>query len=234
MRSGGVVVLAPRRDRSARIFEAREPVLVEALLAALAVEAFDECVLHRLARLDEAQAHAAFPSPLVERLAGEFRAVVHDDLLRPAIAGSRAVEDAPYVLAGDRQRDFDRSADARAVVYDVQEPDRPAIHECIAHEIHRPTLVRAFGQALGLPRRRRDPFASFAADLEALLPIDPIRSLVVDLEAFTPQQRVQAEIAEARSLGGELDHAVAEALGFSASREVAPDTAPEPRASAGS
>ncbi len=48
--------------------QAGEPVLVEALVAKLAVEALDEAVLDRLARPDEDQRHAAVVGPLVEAL----------------------------------------------------------------------------------------------------------------------------------------------------------------------
>src|SRR5258705_12229760 len=49
VRAQVVVVVSPRLDNRARFTEAAEHVLVEALVAQLAVERFDECVLHRLA-----------------------------------------------------------------------------------------------------------------------------------------------------------------------------------------
>src|SRR5579863_632263 len=47
-----VIVVPPRFDDLTRFSQAREHVLVEAFVAQLAVEAFDECVLDRLARLN--------------------------------------------------------------------------------------------------------------------------------------------------------------------------------------
>lgn len=50
---------------------------VQAVLAKLAVEAFYERVLRRLARLNEVQLHAGVLSPEEQGLAGELRTVVH-------------------------------------------------------------------------------------------------------------------------------------------------------------
>ena len=59
-----------------------EPVLVQALVAELAVEALDVGVLRRLAGLDQAQLDAALVGPLVERPARELRPLVGPDRLR--------------------------------------------------------------------------------------------------------------------------------------------------------
>ena len=75
-----VVVDPPGLDDLAGILEIEEPVFVEAFIAELAVEAFDESVLGRLAGFDEVKAHAVAPGPFVERLANHLRAVVQDDL----------------------------------------------------------------------------------------------------------------------------------------------------------
>ena len=47
-----VVILAPGFNQVARFGEPEEKMLIEALVAKFAVEAFDESVLHRLAGLD--------------------------------------------------------------------------------------------------------------------------------------------------------------------------------------
>ncbi len=52
MRAAPVVIVLPRPDDLARFGQAREHMLIEALVAQLAVEALDERVLCRLARLD--------------------------------------------------------------------------------------------------------------------------------------------------------------------------------------
>ena len=50
--------------------------LIEALVSVLAVEAFDERVLNRLSRLDEAELDAAIGRPCVSGTASKFTAVV--------------------------------------------------------------------------------------------------------------------------------------------------------------
>lgn len=56
-------------------------VLASLLLAVLAVEAFNERLLRRLAELDEVQLHAALFRPEKHRLAGQLTAVVPNDLV---------------------------------------------------------------------------------------------------------------------------------------------------------
>ena len=51
-----VVLLTPRFDRPSGMIHRDEPVLVQTLVAELAVEALDVLVLDRLARPDERQA----------------------------------------------------------------------------------------------------------------------------------------------------------------------------------
>src|SRR5215204_3020233 len=76
MRTPLVVIHPPLLAHTSRLFQTDEPVLAQALVAELPVEALDEGVLHRLARVDEAQGDAALSRPLIHRLAHELRPVV--------------------------------------------------------------------------------------------------------------------------------------------------------------
>jgi hypothetical protein len=71
--------------------QAGKPVPVEALVANAAVEALYEGVLDGPAWLDEMQLDATGPCPLIQRLAGEFRSVVDDDGLGPAVSSGCSV-----------------------------------------------------------------------------------------------------------------------------------------------
>ena len=71
-----VVVGPPLRDFVSCIRQAQEPVLVEAAVPELAVEAFNERILRRLARLDEGQRHLPLTRPEEHGLAGQFRPVI--------------------------------------------------------------------------------------------------------------------------------------------------------------
>lgn len=64
-------------DRRSSIFQAREPVEIQAVLSELAVKALYECVLSWLAWLDEVQLHSRFLRPEEHCLAGELWSVVH-------------------------------------------------------------------------------------------------------------------------------------------------------------
>ena len=78
-----VVVLPPGLDFLPRLHQAHKPVLVQALIAKLTVEAYDESILRRLARIHKVQLHPSFIRPLVHHPAGELRAIVHHDLASP-------------------------------------------------------------------------------------------------------------------------------------------------------
>ena len=66
-----VVVEPPGFDCLAGLREAHQPVLIEALVSKLAIEALDEAVLYRLAWTDESELDAVAIGPLIECPAGE-------------------------------------------------------------------------------------------------------------------------------------------------------------------
>ena len=74
-----VVVGSPLRDFVSRICQAQESVLIEAAVSELAVEALDERILRRLARLDEGQRHRPLTRLEEHRLAGQLRSVIADN-----------------------------------------------------------------------------------------------------------------------------------------------------------
>ncbi len=68
-----IVFDSPPFDFAAHVVERDEDLFVEALLAEPAVEALDEGVLDRSARLDELQLHPALVGPLIGHAASKFR-----------------------------------------------------------------------------------------------------------------------------------------------------------------
>src|SRR5204862_1313287 len=76
VRSDLVVVSTPSLAFSACLVEAEEPIGVQALSPKLAVQAFDECVVGRLAGPAEVESDAAHEGPQVELLTDEFRPIV--------------------------------------------------------------------------------------------------------------------------------------------------------------
>jgi len=67
VRTHRVVIDAPGFDQGLGFGDAGEPVFVQAFVAKLAVETFDEGVFDRLARPDESQLHTVGVGPGVER-----------------------------------------------------------------------------------------------------------------------------------------------------------------------
>ncbi len=70
---------------------------VEAFIAHGAVEALDEGVLDRFARLDKGQVDSVLVGPSVEVFAGKLRAIIKHDARRAASRGDQPVQD-----TGDR------------------------------------------------------------------------------------------------------------------------------------
>ena len=71
-----VVMRTPALDDLACIIEAGEPVQIKAVLAELAMEAFDERILSWFARLNEVQLHFGAPRPTEHRFARELWSIV--------------------------------------------------------------------------------------------------------------------------------------------------------------
>lgn len=124
----GVVVNAPGFDQRAGLGDAGKPMLVEALVPKLAVEALDEGVVGGLPRPDEAQLDATGVGPRVECAAAEFGPIVHHENLRQADGLGEPIEHADDAQTGQRPIDFDRDTFLREVVDDVQRAKpRPSV-----------------------------------------------------------------------------------------------------------
>ena len=94
MWSNFVVIHSPAFNALPGFFHRPEPMQIQAGVPEPAVETFRECILGWLARLDEVQSGLLLLTPEVHRLAGELRAVVAHDALRP---GQRAHRTRPAV-----------------------------------------------------------------------------------------------------------------------------------------
>jgi hypothetical protein len=81
MRPDGFVVVSPESQRSTGVCQAVEDLLVQALLAQAAVEAFNESVLLRLSGIDVMSLDTVFLRPFQDCLARELGAVnLHNSL----------------------------------------------------------------------------------------------------------------------------------------------------------
>ena len=93
-----VVVPTPCGNLGACLAHALEPVLIEALVAELAVEALDVAVLHGPSWLDQEMPHAMGLRPADEGPAGELRTVVGSDGCRVAPEDRCLVQQPGHVL----------------------------------------------------------------------------------------------------------------------------------------
>jgi hypothetical protein len=87
-----IVVRAPVFDEESGFGEGAKPMLVEAVIAEGSIEALDEGVLHRFARLDMMESDPGTLSPEVKGFAGELGTIVHGDGLGKSAREGQALE----------------------------------------------------------------------------------------------------------------------------------------------
>src|SRR5690554_4539244 len=95
MRTDFVVMNSPVIDSPAGLGEIPEPVEVQTLISEFPVEAFNEGILGRLARLDEMQMEPGPLAPEEHLLPGKLRAIVADDRPWQTSARAKALITAP-------------------------------------------------------------------------------------------------------------------------------------------
>ena len=199
-----VVVVAPVVHDAPDVGEALEPVLVQAAVPELAVEALHESVLSGLARLDEVQRRARPLAPKAHRLAGQLGAVVPDDglgsLARPGREGRQP---------GPRDRSGHQLADARPgeVVDDVQDVEPAAAGQLVGHEAGRPALVRPGRHGHPDPGPPQPP-APLGADLQAKPRAGAASALAGRHQALALQHAGRRQVAVAGVPPGQLAQAV--------------------------
>src|SRR6202051_1692716 len=120
VRAPRVVSDPPAFDGLPRIVQSEEPVFVEALLAELAMEAFDVPVLHRPSWCDEVQCDLVLICPLVQSLRGELRAVINDNPYWHAAMLPESVQHSYYAQCRQRGVDFDRQHLPRIRIFNRQ------------------------------------------------------------------------------------------------------------------
>ena len=87
-----VVVAPPVFQRQTGLHQRREQGLVQELVAQAAVEAFDEGVLHGLARCNVVPPDLGLVGPAQNGVAGQLRAVVADDRPGPAARADQKIK----------------------------------------------------------------------------------------------------------------------------------------------
>ena len=125
--------------------------LVEALVAKLAVEAFDVAVLHRTTRFDEQVFDAVLLRPCHEGTAGELRPIVSAHCFGVTAKARRLVQDARHVNPTHAVVHRDIDALVSEVIGNGQALQASAARQRIRDKVHAPHLV-ARSVTAGAPR----------------------------------------------------------------------------------
>jgi len=157
--SAVIVIMSPGFGDPSGFRDAPEPVLVQALIPETPVEALAGAVLHRLPRLNEVVPDPSLVAPLVEHPAGELRAVIGDDDLRPATFMDDSIQHPPHPKTRQAGVHLDGQALAGEGVDHIQGPQRPAIGQGIRGEVHGPLLTRPGGGLEFLPGTALQPLS---------------------------------------------------------------------------
>src|SRR5262245_14778751 len=188
MRTSVIVVDPPALDLMPSVGQIGEPVLVQTLVAELAVEALDERILYGLAWPNEMKLHPYPVGPRVERLARELGAVVYDDAVGLTSFIHDSIQNPHDPLSRQRAIHLDRRALATEIIDDGQCPEGAAIDQSVGHEIHRPAFVHAARCGKRLTRERSHAASSLPTNGQALGSIQPLHSFVVHDVSFASQQ----------------------------------------------
>lgn len=202
--SAVIVIMSPGFGDPSGFWKASEPVLVEALIPEAPVEALAGAVLHRLPRLDEVVSDPPLIAPLVEDPAGELRAVVGDDDLRPAPFMDDPVQHPPHPKTRQAGVYLDGQAFAGEGVDHVQGSQRPAIGQGVRGEVHGPLLARSGGDLEILPGAPLQPLSDPLTHREPFLLVEPVDPFHVHRKALPPQEHMEPLVAEPLPFGGQF------------------------------
>ena len=197
-----VVVLPPDGDGFSGLGQGFEPVLVEALIPELAVEAFNVGVLGWLARLNQDVLDTSCLHPCHEGPACELWSVVGSDGLWIAPEACGSLKDSGDVRARHGQVYRDVHTFMAEVVGDGQALDAPAVAQRVTDKVQAPCLIDSSRS------HQRCALASVLLALVALtysqtlLAVESKHLLVVGARKLALQHVVHAAIPEASPLHG--------------------------------
>jgi hypothetical protein len=200
-----IVLPSPSLDLPLSVFQAQEPIRVQAFFPQPAVERFHVRVVGRLSWSAEIQRYSVSVSPSVQSFRNEFRAVVHANRFRHASLGHDPFQYRRNLLPLDALAHSNRQTFACEVINNGQRAEPPSIKQRIRNKIHRPAVIRTPRLYAALPVCRAD-MSPWPLDphAEAFLPVDPIHPLMVDPPSLAAQQNIDSKITVAHSYRGNL------------------------------
>lgn len=165
-----VVVSAPSLAFSHRVVEAHEPVLVQALRPELAVEAFDERVVGRLARPAEVERHVSCIGPQIEIARNELAALVDPDRCRLANLAAHPLEHLDHIRRPEPEPRHDRRREPAERIDDTQDAQLRSGCQLVMDQVHGPYLIRTGCRAAAITKLRfHPPLGRFPTQLQAQL-----------------------------------------------------------------
>jgi hypothetical protein len=136
-----IVVFTPGVEDDLRLGHGRKHVAVRALVAQLAIEAFDEEILHRLPRSNEIEAHVVRIRPRIHGAAEKSAAVVVRDRLGGLTLPHQVAQRRRDPDAGERSIGDERQRFACVEIQHGQRPKLAPVRQAHAHEVYAPALV---------------------------------------------------------------------------------------------
>ena len=121
-----IVVDPPGFDLGAGVLDRRELRDVQTLIAQPSVERLYVPVLSRLSRMNEVELHPALIRPLLERLRGELRAVIHRDGHRSTRSFNGSIQGRDHVAAGERKPRLKQRSLTAKLIDQSEHPKWPA------------------------------------------------------------------------------------------------------------
>jgi hypothetical protein len=203
MRALVVVVFAERFEQFAGVGQVDELVFVEALVAKLAVEAFEVGVLGGFSRGDETVRDVVFLAPAIQGESGKLRAVVGEQTLRASPQVNQPVEHAGNAVAGQRGVGLDPQALPRVSIDHRQHPQRAAAGQPIVDEVQAPALIGCIRSARPVHAACHALFAPPAlTHLQALFTVEPVDAFMIVRISVAAQQHHEPAVAPAAAIGG--------------------------------
>src|SRR5215211_4871462 len=206
--SGPIVVQPPGLDELARVSQAEEPVLVQALVPQPSVEALHERVLDGLAGRDEVQLDARRVRPLIEHPTGQFGAIVQHQLPWGAAFAHHLSQYLDDPLPGQRGIDLDGQGLAGERVQYGEQADPSPPRQRVTHEVEAPLHIRATRPSRRSAWDSYTPLPATPTHGKSRFAVQPLHPLVVDRVALPLQQHVQTTIAEPPPFPGQLAQAL--------------------------
>ncbi len=191
-----VVVPAPILQLFAGVGKAHEPVRVQTFRPELAVERLDEPVVRGFPGPREVEGDVVGIGPEIEVAGDELAAVVDSDGSGIADPFTDPFERLHDVFAAVGEPGIGRRAEPRMGIHNGQDTQLLAQGELVAHEVHRPDIVRPDGLLAVLPKLGLHPaLRMLVPKLQAQLIVNPAGLLHVDHPSLASQQHVDAPVA---------------------------------------